>query len=71
MKRGHVPLRTCKGCGSKRPQHQLRRLIMLQGKLVEAKKSAGRAVYCCPTEGCWKRLQKNKKILKQLAGFKD
>ncbi len=71
MKRGHVPLRTCRGCGCKRPQKELRRLVLIQGNLVEKSKSTGRAVYCCPLEMCLGRLQKNKKILKQAFRFKD
>lgn len=65
MKRGHVPLRTCRGCGCKRPQEELQRLVYRQGNLVESEKGIGRAVYCCRSMICWNRLQKNKKILKR------
>lgn len=68
MKRGHIPVRTCKGCGCKRPQGELRRLTYQQGTLKESVKGIGRAVYCCPAEICMARLQKNKKVLHQIFG---
>ncbi len=65
MKRGHVPMRTCRACGARRPQKELRRLVYMQDKLVVSEKGTGRAVYCCRAEKCWHRLLDNKKVLKR------
>jgi len=71
MRRGHVPLRTCRGCGVKQPQQALQRFVYRQGKLVESENALGRGVYCCRDEACWKRLLNNKKILKRAFRLKD
>jgi predicted RNA-binding protein YlxR (DUF448 family) len=65
MIRGHVPMRTCKGCGARLPQKELQRLVCRQGKLVISEKGPGRAVYCCRDGQCRDRLLKNKKVLKR------
>ncbi len=66
-KRGHIPIRTCRGCGSKAAKQQLVRLIMSEGVLTEdpEQQGAGRGVYCCKNELCRLRLKKNKKMLKR------
>ena len=56
-KGGHVPLRSCAGCGKKRPKKELVRIVRtLQGSVeVDVTgKAAGRGMYLCPTEKCWK-----------------
>ena len=67
MKRGHVPVRTCRGCGRRAPQAELVRLTLFDGALVEDsdRELPGRGVYCCTAEQCRMRLEKNKKMLKR------
>ena len=65
MNRGHLPERTCRGCGRKRPQTVLLRYTVIEGRLVEQQSSlSGRGIYCCNESICRERLAKNKKILK-------
>jgi predicted RNA-binding protein YlxR (DUF448 family) len=68
MKRGHIPIRTCRGCGRKVSKLELVRLVMVNGALVEDpdQNVAGRGVYCCRNEQCRTRLKKNKKTLRRL-----
>ncbi len=68
MKRGHIPIRTCRGCGRKVSKLELVRLAMVNGALVEDpdQNVAGRGVYCCRSEQCRTRLKKNKKTLRRL-----
>ncbi len=68
MKRGHVPIRTCRGCGCRAPQEELVRLVMLDGAVGEDPSQGvpGRGVYCCKNELCRMRLEKNKKILRRV-----
>ena len=67
MKRGHVPFRTCKGCGQKKPASELTRLVLTEGVVKEDSGEGlpGRGVYCCRNEQCRMRLEKNKKGLKR------
>lgn len=67
MHRGHVPKRTCRGCGQKMPQAELVRFVAVEGRLVEdgEKKVPGRGIYCCDQENCRNRMaKKSKKVLK-------
>ncbi|NOQ46380.1 MAG: DUF448 domain-containing protein [Desulfobulbaceae bacterium] len=66
MKRGHLPERTCRGCGRKAPGQELLRLVLAHGELAEdiEQNAPGRGVYCCKNINCRKRLEKNKKVLK-------
>ncbi len=70
MKRGHVPVRTCKGCGARRPKGELRRFVLEKGVMVESRIFPGRAVYCCRQESCLERLLKNKKGLNRAFRYK-
>ena len=67
MKRGHIPIRTCRGCCRKFPKSELVRLVMVNGAVLEdpEKRLSGRAVYSCRNEQCRTRLEKNKKTLKR------
>ncbi|CAK8719168.1 hypothetical protein GCAAIG_08630 [Candidatus Electronema halotolerans] len=67
MSRGHVPIRTCKGCGQKKPASELTRLVLANGVVREDSGEGlpGRGVYCCKNEQCRMRLEKNKKGLKR------
>ncbi len=67
MKESHVPVRTCRGCGHKKPKHELIRLIWQDGgAFVDIDGSLpGRGVYSCANEQCRGRIEKNKKVLKR------
>ena len=67
MRRGHVPERTCRGCGRKGPQLKLVRFVVVEGRLVEdeQRRLPGKGVYCCNQENCRNRMaKKSKKVLK-------
>lgn len=67
MRRGHVPERTCRGCGRKEPQSELVRFVAVQGRLVEdaQRHLPGKGMYCCDHESCRNRMtKKSKKVLK-------
>ncbi|WP_417915723.1 YlxR family protein [Candidatus Electronema sp. JC] len=68
MRRGHVPIRTCKGCGQKRPAAELIRLTLAEGGGLREDSGRclpGRGVWCCPGGACRLRLEKNKKGLRR------
>ncbi|MCI5145316.1 MAG: DUF448 domain-containing protein [Candidatus Electrothrix sp. AR3] len=68
MKRGHVPIRTCKGCGQRSSVLDLIRLVVFGGVVTEDfdRVLPGRGVYCCRNAECRSRLlEKNKKQLKR------
>lgn len=58
MKRGHVPLRTCRVCRRKAPKVELLRLVVREGRLAEdeGQLAAGYGVYCCREGVCRERL---------------
>jgi len=67
MCRGHVPERTCRGCGRKGAQSELVRFVAVEGRLVEdgQRHLPGRGIYCCDQEHCRNRMAKKlKKVLK-------
>jgi uncharacterized protein len=66
MRRGHVPERTCRGCGRKAPRLDLLRFIVTEGILIEDQRGdrPGRGIYCCKQIICRERLAKSKKIRK-------
>ncbi|ADW19047.1 ribosomal protein L7Ae family protein [Desulfobulbus propionicus DSM 2032] len=66
MNRGHVPQRTCRGCGRKGPRAGLLRFVVIGGRLVEDQQGGmpGKGVYCCDQDVCRERLAKSKKVLK-------
>ncbi len=64
--KGHVPLRLCRGCGNRLPQKELRRFVMVAGRLCESSVLDGRGVYCCFNELCWQRMRANKKMLRRV-----
>lgn len=66
MRRGHVPERTCRGCGRKGTRNDLVRFVVVDGRLVEDQRGdmAGRGIYCCNHSSCRERLAKSKKIRK-------
>ncbi|WP_051553610.1 YlxR family protein [Desulfobulbus elongatus] len=66
MRRGHVPQRTCRGCGRKAPKSELLRFVVTEGALAldQCGGLAGRGIYCCNHTTCRERLAKSKKIRK-------
>ncbi|MCI5222554.1 MAG: DUF448 domain-containing protein [Candidatus Electrothrix sp. AR4] len=67
MKRGHVPFRTCKGCGRRTAKTELIRLVWSDGALQEDldARLPGRSVYSCKNERCRKRLAKKRNMLRR------
>lgn len=63
MRRGHVPERTCRGCGCKGPQSELVRFVTVEGRLVEdgQRYLPGKGIYCCDQESCRNRMAKKSK----------
>lgn len=65
--KGHIPIRTCIGCGAKRSRKELIRLVLDADGLVvrdDSGKGRGRGAYVCPSNSCWKRLEKDKTLKK-------
>jgi predicted RNA-binding protein YlxR (DUF448 family) len=62
MKTTHAPIRTCLGCGHKRPKKELKRIVLKDGALMmdEKSKIPGRGAYLCPGGGCASLLLKKK-----------
>ncbi len=62
MRTTHVPIRTCLGCGHKRPRKELKRIVLKDGALIldEKSKIPGRGVYLCPQGECVSRLLKKR-----------
>ena len=53
--RGHIPHRTCIGCGTKRSKMELVRLVLdSQGRVVpdDSRKEPGRGAYVCESRSC-------------------
>ena len=56
MRRKHVPMRTCAGCGAKADKRQLIRIVHSPTGTVEVDdtgKKAGRGAYLCTRLSCW------------------
>ena len=64
----HIPIRTCVGCGKKRPQKDFIKIIRTKEKSIVLKlniisdKSEGRSVYVCRSFDCWTEAVKKGKI---------
>ncbi|HHO47807.1 MAG TPA: DUF448 domain-containing protein [Desulfobacteraceae bacterium] len=58
MKRGHIPIRTCRACGRKASRAELDRLVMREDRLTvdESRDQTGRGIYCCRNTACRERL---------------
>ncbi|MFH1116211.1 MAG: YlxR family protein [Pseudomonadota bacterium] len=55
MKKKHVPIRTCIGCGAKHPSHSMIRLKAVGGTVVRDSRQRtlpGRGCYVCRCEPC-------------------
>ncbi len=69
VKKRKIPLRICVGCRTKKPKKELVRIVRTpEGEVVldMTGKKAGRGVYICPLEDCFKKAVKGKKLEKNL-----
>jgi len=62
MRTTHVPIRTCLGCGHKRPKKELVRIVLKDRALIMDEKGGlpGRGAYLCPQGDCLNRLLKKR-----------
>ena len=62
MTPNHVPIRTCLGCGQRRPQGELMRITIKDGQLVADTqlRFQGRGAYLCPSRNCGTLLLKKR-----------
>ncbi|HEC82888.1 MAG TPA: YlxR family protein [Firmicutes bacterium] len=65
MKRGHVPIRTCVGCLSKRPKAELVRFV-LSASGIRTGNVEGRGFYFCPSSQCLEAALKRKGFMRSL-----
>ncbi len=65
----HQPLRTCLGCGAKRPKKELVRVVRLPSGAITLDSTgrvAGRGAYICPVADCLRSAVKGKKLERAL-----
>jgi predicted RNA-binding protein YlxR (DUF448 family) len=62
MRGKHIPIRTCLGCGQRKPKEELARIVVENGALMVDKggKLPGRGAYLCPETACINSLRKKK-----------
>lgn len=62
MRGRHIPIRTCLGCGQRKPKEELTRIVVENGALMVDKggKLPGRGAYLCPETACISSLRKKK-----------
>ena len=63
--KGHIPIRTCISCGTKRSKNELIRLVLdSQGQVVrdDLAKRQGRGAYVCPLKSCWESLRSGRRL---------
>ena len=74
VSRGHVPQRTCAGCGQKIAKDRLVRFAVLgegPGRdvvLDRGRTGKGRGAYLCPRIGCYDRAAKKNALVRRLRG---
>jgi predicted RNA-binding protein YlxR (DUF448 family) len=61
----HVPIRTCLGCGRRRPKRDLLRLTVAAGRL-RVGCGTGRGLYICPNRACLEKAAKSKALRRTL-----
>ncbi|MDA8407411.1 MAG: DUF448 domain-containing protein [Deltaproteobacteria bacterium] len=69
MNRGHIPIRTCVGCRSRRPAIEMIRMQAQDKTLILADKKtnfSGRACYICPLAKCAEKALKKGRLEKAL-----
>lgn len=55
MKRGHVPIRRCIGCGRRRPAHEMLHFKVVDDTVAlvaQHENTPGRGCYTCPDKKC-------------------
>lgn len=69
--KGHVPIRTCISCGTKRPKSDLIRLVLDPDGWVVCDfigNAPGRGAYVCRREECWAILRDSNRLKKAFRG---
>ena len=64
-KQGHVPIRMCMGCGTRRRKEEMIRLTKTHDRWVapqEKKDQQGRGFYLCPDLKCRKKAERKRGI---------
>ena len=67
VRKGHIPIRTCVSCGTRRRKRELLRLVLdAQGVVVvdKERKAQSRGAYVCPSEPCITLLGKSERLRK-------
>jgi len=61
--KGHLPIRMCIGCGSRKKKDEMVRLVRTASGEISLgpRRAEGRGVYLCPDPGCLKMAQKKTK----------
>ena len=69
MKRGHVPMRLCLGCGERAPQGELLRIVWdsAAGLTVDpGRRLPGRGGYLHRRSSCWEAFARRKGVVRSL-----
>ena len=62
----HIPIRSCIGCGLKRPQKDFVKIVRTKHNSISIKlnntsdKSEGRSIYMCRSFDCWTEAKKKR-----------
>ena len=73
-RRGHVPMRTCLGCGGVDRQAALLRIVRDAGgnlHLDPARRAGGRGGYLHPSPACWTGFARRKGLVRSLRAAVD
>lgn len=68
MSERHRPVRTCIGCGQKRPKDELFRFVSLEGAVALDAQAPGRAAYTCRRLSCFERAASRNAFSRTLRG---
>lgn len=66
MSKGHIPIRTCIVCGSKKSKYELIRLVADKDGIIrrdDKGKLGGRGAYVCPKRECIEKVMSKKGLL--------
>jgi uncharacterized protein len=69
IKKRKIPMRICVGCREQKPKKELVRIVRTPEQQVVLDltgKKAGRGAYICPTEECFRKAVKGKRLEKSL-----
>lgn len=68
----HVPLRTCVGCRTVRPQAELLRAVVIDGQVLPDRADRrGRSAYVCPSRPCLDQAARRGGFARAFAGAPD